>query len=47
VPVDGEIGGPQMSATATSLRSGRVLVLGGCDDHTVPPAAAWLVEPSR
>jgi hypothetical protein len=45
VPVDGDIGGPQMFATATTLPSGDVLVLGGYDDHTRPSAAAWLIEP--
>lgn len=46
-PVDGDIGGPRMFATATLLRSGRVLMLGGYDDHTMPSAEAWLVEPQR
>ncbi len=45
VPVDGDIGGPQMFATATLLPSGDLLVLGGYDDHTQPSAAAWLIEP--
>ncbi|MDP2480959.1 MAG: kelch repeat-containing protein [Candidatus Palauibacterales bacterium] len=45
VPVDGDIGGPRMFATATLLPSGDVLVLGGYDDHTQPSAAAWLIEP--
>lgn len=47
VPVEGEIGGPQMFATATLLRSGDVLVLGGYDDHTIPSAAAWLIGPAK
>jgi hypothetical protein len=45
VAATGEIGGPQMFATATLLRSGDVLVLGGYDHHTQPSAAAWLIEP--
>lgn len=44
-PVDGDIGGPQMFATATLLPSGGVLVVGGYDHHTQPSAAAWLIEP--
>jgi hypothetical protein len=43
VPVEGDIGGPQMFATATLLPSGDVLVLGGYDHHTMPSAAAWLI----
>jgi Kelch motif/Galactose oxidase, central domain len=52
--VDGMLAGPQMFATATALRSGNVLVLGGYDEHTRPSAAAWLIiaaapdsEPAR
>jgi hypothetical protein len=47
VPVDGDIGGPQMFATATTLPSGDVLVLGGYDDHTMPSAAAWLIMKAK
>lgn len=47
VPVDGELSGPQMFATATRLASGEVLVLGGYDDRTLPSARAWLVGSGR
>lgn len=47
VPVEGELSGPQMFATATPLGSGEVLVLGGYDDRTQPSARAWLVGPAR
>lgn len=44
VPVEGELSGPQMFATATLLPSGEVLILGGYDDRTRPSADAWLVQ---
>lgn len=47
VPVEGELSGPQMFATATFLRTGEVLVIGGYDDRTRPSAGAWLVRPAN
>ena len=44
VPVEGELNGPQMFATATLLHSGEVLVLGGYDDSIRPSASAWLTR---
>ncbi|MGA9333319.1 MAG: kelch repeat-containing protein [Rudaea sp.] len=43
VATQGELSGPQMFATATRLRNGQVLVLGGYDEHSQPSASAWLV----
>lgn len=45
VPVEGELSGPQMFATATVLSDQEVLVLGGYDDQTRPTATAWLLRP--
>jgi len=47
VPVGGELSGPQMFATATTLSSGDVLVLGGYDERTQPSASAWLVHTTK
>jgi len=47
VPIEGELSGPQMFATATALESGEVLILGGYDDRTRPSAGAWLVSSAR
>jgi hypothetical protein len=43
VPVEGELSGPQMFASATRLPTGEVLVLGGYDDRIQSSASAWLV----
>lgn len=47
LPVEGELSGPQMFATATFLLTGEVLVTGGYDDRTQPSAGAWLVRPAN
>ena len=47
LPVEGQLRGPLMFATATHLASGEVLVLGGYDDRTQSSAGAWLVGPLR
>lgn len=44
VPAEGALDGPQMFATATRLRNGDVLVLGGYDERTRPTASAWLIR---
>lgn len=44
VPVDGQLSGPQMFATATLLPDNDVLVLGGYDHQTVASRSAWLVD---
>jgi hypothetical protein len=44
VPLEGELSGPQMFATATLLPTGDVLILGGYDERTRPSDAAWLVR---
>ena len=44
VPVESELSGPQMFATATLLPNGEVLVLGGYDDRIQSSALAWLVH---
>lgn len=47
VPVEGELNGPQMFATATRLATGQVLVLGGYDDRITSSASAWLIGTTR
>lgn len=47
LPVEGELDGAQMFATATLLRTGGVLVLGGYDERVRSSAGAWLVLPAR
>lgn len=47
IPVRGELGGPQMFATASVLRSGEVLVLGGYDQRTRLSADAWIIAPAQ
>jgi Kelch motif/Galactose oxidase, central domain len=47
VPVEGQVSGPQMFATLTSLGNGAALLLGGYDDRTQPSAQAWLIAPAR
>jgi len=44
VPVDGQLSGPQMFATATLLPDKEVLILGGYDHQTVASRSAWLVD---
>lgn len=45
-PARGELGGPQMFATASVLESGDVLVLGGYDERTRLAADAWIITPA-
>jgi len=47
VPLRGELDGPEMFATATRLRSGEVLVLGGYDQRIQSSAAAWIIAGGR
>lgn len=47
VPVEGELSGRQMFATATLLSTGEVLVLGGYDDRIQSSASGWLVGPAH
>jgi hypothetical protein len=47
LPVRGELSGPQMFATASVLKSGEVLVLGGYDERTRPSASAWVISLAR
>jgi hypothetical protein len=44
VPLRGELDGPEMFATATRLRTGEVLLLGGYDPHVQSSASAWIVS---
>jgi hypothetical protein len=44
-PVEGNLGGAQMFATATLLESGDVLVAGGYDDRIQPSRGAWSTGP--
>jgi hypothetical protein len=44
IPLEGELSGPQMFATATLLPGEEVLILGGYDEHTRSSASAWLVH---
>lgn len=44
VTAQGELGGPQMFATASVLKSGGVLVLGGYDHRTRVTTAAWTIS---
>lgn len=46
-PVQGELEGRHEFATATLLRTGDVLVLGGYDVPVKPSAAVWLVSPAH
>jgi hypothetical protein len=43
VPVQGELTGPQMFATATVLRTGELLILGGYDQRIQSSASAWII----
>lgn len=43
VPAWGDLGGPQMFATASVLRSGDVLILGGYDRRTRLSSDAWII----
>jgi hypothetical protein len=45
--VDGDAGDPLMFATATVLRTGEVLVVGGYDERIRPSRQALLIRPSR
>jgi hypothetical protein len=47
LPVEGGLDGAQMFATATTLASGEVLVLGGYDEQIQPTRAVWIVRPRR
>ena len=47
VPLHGELDGPEMFATATRLRTGEVLLLGGYDPRVQSSAAAWIVTSRR
>jgi hypothetical protein len=45
--VDGDAGDPLMFATATVLRTGEVLVVGGYDERIRPSRQALLIRPTR
>lgn len=47
VPLRGELDGPTMFATATRLRTGEVLLLGGYDPRIQSSASAWIVAGAR
>ncbi len=47
IPVDGELSGAQMFASATVLVTGDVLVLGGYDERIRPSPNAWLIGSTR
>lgn len=47
VPVPGELEGEHEFATATTLRTGEVLVLGGYSGRIRPSASAWLLSSVR
>lgn len=43
-PIEGQLSGPQMFATATLLPDGNVLILGGYDERIRTTDTAWLVR---
>jgi hypothetical protein len=47
VVVEGQLEGLQEFATASTLPTGEVLVLGGYDEHIRSSSLAWLVRPAR
>lgn len=47
VPVQGELIGPRMFATATLLPTGEAVILGGYDGRIRPSASAWLFHVER
>jgi hypothetical protein len=47
VAVEGQLDGLQEFATASILRTGEVLVLGGYDEQIRSSSSAWLVRPAR
>jgi hypothetical protein len=47
VVVEGQLEGLQEFATASTMPTGEVLLLGGYDEHIRSSSSAWLVRPAR